>query len=67
MRTKNDWKIERFEGEDFIITGFEFKHPGTYSKCEAETILAFLKLATPIIQQDAIKDYKPWTWSATKK
>lgn len=58
MRTKNDWKMERWEGEDWIITGFGIKHPGVYSKREADIILGFLILATPIIQQDAIKDYK---------
>jgi len=55
MKSESDWKIERWEDEDFIITGFDVQHSGTYSRREAEEILIFLKIATSAIQADALK------------
>lgn len=44
-----EWKVEQWEGEDYIITGFGLQHPSTFRKSEAERICAILKLATPLI------------------
>lgn len=52
MRTSDEWKVERWEDEDYIITGFGLQHPGTFSKREAERIVGILRLATPLIQED---------------
>lgn len=53
MNNANDWKIERWEDQDYIITGFGLQHPSVFTKKEAELILSILKLATPLIQEDA--------------
>jgi len=55
MRTIDEWKVEHWEDEDYIITGFDLQHPGTFSKTEATRIVSILKLATPLIQTDAFR------------
>jgi len=56
MKTAEEWKIERWEGEDFIITGFGNVIPGTYTKREADLIMRFLVHVTPLVQLDAMKE-----------
>ncbi len=55
MKTAEEWKIERWEDKDYIITGFGLNHAGVYSKREAEIICNALKNATLIIQKDAFR------------
>ncbi len=46
-----EWKMELWEDRDYIITGFGLDHPGTLSKREAELVIQYLNLATPLIQK----------------
>ena len=54
MKRASDLKIERWEGEDYVITGLHH-HGGVFSKREAELILKFVQDAIPVIQNDAFK------------
>lgn len=54
MKTYEDWKVEQWEGEDYIVTGFGLTHPGVFTHREAIEILKILQLATPLIQKDCI-------------
>ena len=53
----NEWKIERWEDDEYIITGYGLQHTGTFSKREAEMILKILQQATPLIISDMKKSY----------
>ncbi len=54
MKTAEEWKCERWECEDYIVTGYGNTHLGTLTKREAEQIVRFLRVATPLIQADAL-------------
>lgn len=55
MKSAEEWKVERWEGQDFIVTGFGVQHPGVLTQREAEQIVWYLKLATPVVQLDSWK------------
>lgn len=55
MLKAEDIKAERWEGQDFIITGLHH-HGGVFSKHEAEIIKRFIEGALPVIQLDAMKE-----------
>lgn len=59
MRTADDLQVERWEGEDWVITGFG-PQGGVHGPCltrrEADTIVRFIKVAVPLIQADARAD-----------
>lgn len=59
MKNAGEWRVERWDGEDFIVTGFGIKHPGVFRKREADLIVAILVLATPLIQKDALENNTP--------
>lgn len=54
MKTASDIRIERWEDDDFTITGLH-QHVGVYSKREAELIVGFLNGALPLINTEAYK------------
>jgi len=49
MKFLDELKLEAWEADEYIITGFGVNHPGTLSKREGEQILAMLKLFAPPI------------------
>lgn len=55
MKSAESWKVELWDEQDYIITGFANQHPSTFTRREAELIQKFIHHVTPLIQQDAIQ------------
>lgn len=53
MKSGQEFKVEWWEDEDYIVSGYSANHPGTFTKAEAHAIVQFMQHITPIIQADA--------------
>lgn len=50
------FKVEKWEGEDYIITGYNLGHPGVFSKQVANQICNVLNQAEPLIRKFVLED-----------